>query len=32
MSLMDADDRLALERLIDVLAVREPKVLTGAPA
>lgn len=31
-SLMDADDRLALERLIDVLAISEPKVLTGAPA
>ncbi|UNN04777.1 hypothetical protein [Rhodococcus opacus] len=28
--LMDADDRHALEKLVDVLALGEPRVLTGA--
>lgn len=29
-SLMDADDRGALERLVEVIGLREPRVLTGA--
>lgn len=29
-ALMDADDRAALERMVDVAAAQEPRVLTGA--
>jgi hypothetical protein len=28
-ALMDADDRAALEQLVDLLAAQEPRVLTG---